>query len=65
MDLAVDEQGLWVLYGGLGNGKRLYASKVDVTRNIRTHTYSLNTGKHNGYYNKNSCRISLFKLPNE
>ena len=44
VDLAVDEQGLWVLYGGLGNSKRLYASKIDVIRNSITHTYVLNTG---------------------
>ena len=30
MDLAVDEQGLWVLWGSTGNSGRLYAYKIDV-----------------------------------
>ena len=46
MDLAVDEQGLWVLFGSTGNSKRLYASKIDVYKNSVTHTWSLSTGKH-------------------
>ena len=46
MDLAVDEQGLWVLWGSTGNSKRLYASKIDVYRNTVTNTWSLSTGKH-------------------
>ena len=49
IDLAVDEQGLWVLYGGLGNNKRLNAGKIDVTRNKITHTYDLNTGTYNTF----------------
>ena len=46
MDLAVDEQGLWVLFGSTGNSKRLYASKIDVYKNSVTNTWSLSTGKH-------------------
>jgi len=46
MDLAVDEQGLWALFGSTGNSKRLYASKIDVSRNTVTHTWSLSTGKY-------------------
>ena len=45
MDLAVDEQGLWVLFGSTGNSKRLYAYKIDVSRNSVTHSWSLSTGK--------------------
>lgn len=43
MDLAVDEQGLWVLWGSTGNSKRLYASKIDVVKNTVTQTWSLGT----------------------
>ena len=30
VDLAVDGQGLWVLWGSTGNSGRLYAYKIDV-----------------------------------
>jgi len=43
MDLAVDEQGLWVLWGSTGNSYRLYAYKIDVYKNVVTHTWSLST----------------------
>lgn len=43
MDLAVDEQGLWVLWGSTGNSKRLYASKIDVFKNVIIQTWSLST----------------------
>lgn len=46
MDLAVDEQGLWVLWGGTGNSGKLYAHKIDVYKNVVTHGWALNTGKH-------------------
>ena len=46
MDLSVDEQGLWVLWGSTGNSKRLYASKIDVYKNTVTNTWSLSTGKY-------------------
>ena len=51
MDLAVDEQGLWVLFGSTGNSYRLYAHKIDVYKNTVTHTWSLNTGKLKNYFN--------------
>ena len=44
MDLAVDENGLWVLWGSTGNSYRLYASKINVQKNSITHTWSLDTG---------------------
>ena len=44
VDLAVDEQGLWVLWGNPGNGHRLKAAKIDVNSNRITRTWSLNTG---------------------
>ena len=46
MDLAVDEQGLWVLWGSTGNSGKLYASKIDVYKHVITNTWTLNTGKH-------------------
>ena len=45
VDLAVDEQGLWVLFGSTGNSRRLYAYKIDVYKNTVIHTWSLSTGK--------------------
>ena len=53
MDLAVDEQGLWVLWGSTGNNKKLYAYKIDVYNNVVTHTWALNTGKHDMFTTKN------------
>ena len=44
MDLAVDEQGLWVLWGSTGNSGKLHAYKIDVYKNVVTHTWGLNTG---------------------
>ena len=44
VDLAVDENGLWVLWGSTGNSYRLHASKINVQKNSITHTWSLNTG---------------------
>ena len=46
MDLAVDEQGLWVLWGDKDNSYRLYASKIDVYKNVIIQTWSLATGKY-------------------
>ena len=48
MDLAVDEQGLWVLFGSTGNSRRLYAYMIDVIKNTVTNTWSLGTGKQKG-----------------
>ncbi|XP_068696055.1 olfactomedin-like protein 2A [Montipora foliosa] len=43
MDLAVDEQGLWVLCGNTNNYKRLRAGKIDVVANDIAVTFDLNT----------------------
>lgn len=45
MDLAVDEQGLWVLWGSTGNSGKMYAYKIDVYKNAVGPTWTLNTGK--------------------
>ena len=45
MDLAVDEQGLWLLWGSTSNSYRLQAAKIDVNSNTIAYTWSLNTGK--------------------
>ena len=44
VDMAVDEQGLWVLWGYNGNSYRLIAYKIDVYKNTVTNTWNLNTG---------------------
>ncbi|XP_078381906.1 uncharacterized protein LOC144664627 isoform X3 [Oculina patagonica] len=49
VDLAVDEQGLWVLWGNIGDNRRLYASKID--NDVITHTYSLATEQMNSMGN--------------
>ena len=46
MDLAVDEQGLWVLWGSTANSGKLYAQKIDVYKNVIAYSWALNTGKH-------------------
>ncbi|KAL9969356.1 hypothetical protein ACROYT_G021561 [Oculina patagonica] len=43
VDLAVDEQGLWVLWGSTGNSNRLNAAKIDVKSNRIVRTWNLNT----------------------
>ena len=52
MDLAVDEQGLWVLFGSTGNSNRLVASKIDVYKNAITGSWSLSTGMHGFHENE-------------
>ena len=44
VDLAVDEQGLWALYGYSGNSNRLRAQMIDVYTGIVTHAWDLSTG---------------------
>ena len=44
VDLAVDEQGLWVLWGTNSNSYRLIATKIDVYQNSFIQTWNLNTG---------------------
>ena len=60
MDLAVDEQGLWALWGDADNAYRLHASKIDVYSNAIIYTHPLTTGN-------NGCAIHLpifRKIPN-
>lgn len=44
VDLAVDEQGLWVLWGHTLNNYRLNAYKMDVYRGRTSHVYNLGSG---------------------
>ena len=44
VDLAVDEQGLWVLWGYSGNSNRLTAQMIDVYKGSLTHAWDLSTG---------------------
>ena len=44
VDLAVDENGLWVLWGNTRNNHRLHASKINVQKNSISQTWSLDTG---------------------
>ena len=44
LDLAIYEQGLWVLWGSRGNSNRLKAAKIDHFSNRIVRTWSLNTG---------------------
>ena len=44
VDLAVDEQGLWVLWSTMSNNYRLMAAKIDVYQNSFIQTWNLNTG---------------------
>ena len=61
MDLAIDEQGLWVLWGSTGNSGKLYASSIDVYQNVITQTWTLHTGKHM-LYSLKSCVLSTKAL---
>ena len=45
VDLAVDEHGLWVLWGSSSNKGRLNAAKIDVDSNRITRMRTLNTGE--------------------
>ncbi|KAJ7363625.1 Olfactomedin-like protein 2A [Desmophyllum pertusum] len=45
VDMAVDEQGLWVLWGNIADNRRLHASKID--GDVIVHTYALATEKMN------------------
>ena len=44
MDLAVDEQGLWVLWGSLENDGPLKVATIDVKSNRIERTWVLNSG---------------------
>ena len=56
MDLAVDEQGLWALWGDTDNARRLYASKIDVYSNAIIYTRALTTVT-------SICVIHIFLAP--
>ena len=43
VDLAVDEQGLWVLWGNSDDNLRLWASKID--NDVIVQSYRVSTGK--------------------
>lgn len=43
VDLAVDEHGLWVLWGSSSNNRRLNAAKIDLDSNHIARTWTLNT----------------------
>ena len=44
VDLAVDEHGLWALWGYNGNSYKLRVRPIDVYKGILTHAWHLNTG---------------------
>ena len=44
VDLAVDEQGLWALWGYSSNSYRLRAQMIDVYRGTLTHAWHLSSG---------------------
>ena len=44
VDLAVDEQGLWALWGYSGNSYKLRARMIDVFYGSKLHAWNLNTG---------------------
>ena len=52
MDLAVDEQGLWVLWGNSDDNLRLWASKID--NDVIVQSYRVSTGKR-----KITCKTSI------
>ena len=44
VDLAVDEQGLWALWGYSSNSYKLRVQMIDVYKGTLTHAWHLNTG---------------------
>ena len=44
VDLAVDEQGLWALWGYSGNSNKLRAQMIDVYKGSLTLAWNLNSG---------------------
>ena len=44
VDMAVDENGLWVLWGSTENNRKLKVAKINVESNHFEKTWSLNTG---------------------
>ena len=47
VDLAVDEQGLWALWGYSGNSNKLRAQMIDVFNGNTLHVWNLNAGTTN------------------
>ena len=65
VDLAVDEQGLWVLWGSSSSySYRLYATLIDVYKNYLTHSWSLSTGKRQKFIILSFCKHIVFYLTN-
>lgn len=64
VDLAVDEQGLWVLWGSNTNSYRLYATQIDVYKNSLTHQWTLSTGKRQKFIILNFSKHTVFYLTN-
>ena len=50
VDLAVDEQGLWALWGYSGNSNRLTSQMIDVFYGNTLQSWNLNTGTTNFFY---------------
>ena len=50
VDLAVDERGLWALWGYSSNSYKLRAQMIDVFYGITLHSWNLNTGTTNFFY---------------
>ena len=50
VDLAVDEQGLWALWGYSGNSNRLRAQMIDVFYFSTLYSWNLNTGTTNFFF---------------
>ena len=44
VDLAVDEQGLWALWGYSGNSNKLRAQMIDVYKGYLTNAWDFNSG---------------------
>lgn len=64
VDLAVDEQGLWVLWASTSNSKRLWATKIDVYKNVVTNQWALNTGKRQTFIMLNFSKHTVLTLTN-
>ena len=47
MDLAVDEQGLWVIAGQSSSSYPLYLAKIDVMRNSISHAWNVRSSNYN------------------
>ena len=50
VDLAVDEQGLWALWGFSSNSYKLKAQMIDIFYGTTLHSWNLNTGTTNFFF---------------